>query len=164
QHEVDQALHRLAPQLLVTAPDAVVGPLRGYTAATAVMTRLDGRPADTDHVLLQLSSGSTGPSKVIGRSVASLVSEIERYRQIDGAPQPGERVVLLASMVHVLGLVGGLLLGLHAGIQLILPRFLSTDAVLAAVAAGTSPTTVVGVPFHIGVLTAAGTATERPPR
>ncbi len=164
QHEVDRALDRLAPQLLVSAPDAVIGALRGYTEATAVLTRRDGQPAATDHVLLQLSSGSTGPSKVIGRSVASLVAELDRYRQIDGTPQPGERVVLLASMVHVLGLVGGLLLGLHAGIELVLPRFLSTDAVLAAVAAGDAPTTIIGVPFHLGILTAVRAADGQPPK
>ncbi|HKT06025.1 MAG TPA: fatty acid--CoA ligase family protein [Rugosimonospora sp.] len=160
QHEVDRALHRLAPQLLVSAPGATIGPLRGYTAAEAVTTRRDGEPARTDHVLLQLSSGSTGPSKVIGRSAASLVAEVQRYQQIDGAPRAGERMVLLASMVHVLGLVGGLLYALHTGVRLVLPRFLSTDGVLAAIASGTEPTTVIGVPFHLAVLT----AVDQPPR
>jgi acyl-coenzyme A synthetase/AMP-(fatty) acid ligase len=153
-HEVDQALSRIAPQLLVSAPDADLAPLRGYTDATAVTTPYAGRPAATGHALLQLSSGSTGPSKVIGRSATDLLTELARYRQIEDTPQPGERVVLLASMVHVLGLVGGLLYALHTGVRLVVPRLVTTGGVLAAVAAGTEPTTVLGVPFHIRLLTA----------
>lgn len=154
-HEVQRAIDRVAPQLLVSAADATVTPLRGYTTATAVTTPVDsGRPAQTGHVLLQLSSGSTGPSKVIGRTGADLLAELDRYAQIDGTPRAGERVVLLASMVHVLGLVGGLLYGLRTGVQLVVPKLVSTDGVAAAVAAGDEPTTVLGVPFHIQLLTA----------
>lgn len=154
-HEVGQALARIAPQLVVSAPDAAVSPLRGYTVAKPVISTHAGRPAQTEHVLLQLSSGSTGPSKVIGRTAANLLAELARYREIEGTPEPGERVVLLASMVHVLGLVGGLLYGLHTGVQLVVPRLVSTDGVPAAIAAGPEPTTVLGVPFHIRILAAA---------
>ena len=70
-----------------------------------------GRPAETPHAVDQLSSGSTGPSKVIARTAEDLVTEIWRYTQIDGVPEPGERIIVLASMVHVLGLVGALLYG-----------------------------------------------------
>jgi acyl-coenzyme A synthetase/AMP-(fatty) acid ligase len=160
EHEVGQALRRIRPQLVVSAPGWSAGPLRGHTSVTPVTEPYqDGQPADTPHALLQLSSGSTGPSKVIGRTAADLCAEVERYQLIDGTPQEGERVVLLASMVHVLGLVGGLLYGLHTGVQLVLPRSISTDAILAAVAAGAEPTTIIGVPFHIDFLTVAG---ERP--
>ncbi|MFD0746835.1 class I adenylate-forming enzyme family protein [Phytohabitans flavus] len=144
QHEVDRALERVAPQLVVSMSDGA-----------PVVAPYPGRPARTSHALLQLSSGSTGPSKVIGRTAASLVSEVERYRLIDGVPEPGERIVLLASTVHVLGLVGGLLYALHTGVTLVVPSFLSTDAVLDAVASGPEPATVLGVPFHIEFLAAA---------
>ncbi len=83
--------------------------------------------------MIQLSSGSTGPSKVIGRTAADLVAEVHRYTRIDGVALPGERIILLPSMVHVLGLVGGLLYGLHAGVELVPPERLSGDAVLAAI-------------------------------
>jgi acyl-coenzyme A synthetase/AMP-(fatty) acid ligase len=83
------------------------------------------------------------------------------YQQIEGTPQPGERIVLLASMVHVLGLVGGLLHGLHTGVRLVLPRFLAADAILAAVAADPAPATIIGVPVHLDLLTA-GPKPERP--
>ncbi|GAA4473236.1 class I adenylate-forming enzyme family protein [Phytohabitans houttuyneae] len=151
QHEVDRALARIAPQLVVSMSDGA-----------PVAVPHPGRPAQTPHALLQLSSGSTGPSKVIGRTSASLVSEVERYRLIDGVPEPGERTVLLASTVHVLGLVGGLLYGLHTGVTLVVPSFLSTDAVLDAVASGPEPATVIGVPFHIEFLAAADRARHLP--
>jgi acyl-coenzyme A synthetase/AMP-(fatty) acid ligase len=156
EHEVGQALGRIRPQLVISAPGTPAVPLRGHTDAAPVITRHDGEPARTPHALLQLSSGSTGPSKVIGRTAANLCAEVARYRQIADTPQPGERVVLLASMVHVLGLVGGLLYCLPTGVQLVLPRSLSTDAIVAAMAGGTEPTTVIGVPFHIDFLTVAG--------
>ena len=64
-------------------------------------------------------------------------------------------------MVHVLGLVGGLLYGLHAGVELVPPERLSGDAILAAIGAGTTPATVLGVPFHIGLLASAATRPVR---
>ena len=163
QHEVDQALRRIAPQLVVSTSDGPVGPLRGHATTTAVTTAYPGRPAETGHALLQLSSGSTGPSKVIGRTVESLIAEVERYQRIDGVPRPGERVVLVASMVHVLGLVGGLLYALHTGVRLVAPRFVSADTILAAVAGGDEPATIIGVPFHLEML-ATGAAAARPPQ
>ncbi|MFC0530793.1 class I adenylate-forming enzyme family protein [Phytohabitans kaempferiae] len=151
RHEVDAALARVAPQLVVSTSDGA-----------PVVAPHPGRPARTPHALLQLSSGSTGPSKVIGRTASSLVAEVERYRLIDGVPAPGERIVLLASMVHVLGLVGGLLYGLHTGTRITVPRFLSTDAVLDAIDSGPEPATVLGVPFHIDFLAAADRARHLP--
>lgn len=139
-HEVSQALARIAPQFIV-----------GDGASIAAYP---GEPARTDHALLQLSSGSTGPSKVVGRTATALVTEVETYRLIDGTPQPGERIVLLASMVHVLGLVGGLLYGLRTGVQIVLPGALTTNAIQAAVAGGPEPATVLGVPTHLPFLTA----------
>jgi acyl-coenzyme A synthetase/AMP-(fatty) acid ligase len=89
---------------------------------------------------------------VIGRTAEDLVEEVLRYTEIDGVPQPGERIILLPSMVHVLGLVGGLLYGLHAGVELVPPARLTGDAILQAIASGKKPATVLGVPFHIGLL------------
>jgi len=67
---------------------------------------------------------------------------------------------VLASMVHVLGLVGALLYGLHARVELQPPERLTGDSILEAVAAAGNPATVLGVPFHIGLLT----STIDPPR
>jgi len=151
-YEVDAALERLGVQVLVATGSTKGSPLNVFHDVTETVTARKGRPAATSHAVLQLSSGSTGPSKVIGRTAADLVAEVERYTRIDGVPLSGERIILLPSMVHVLGLVGGLLYGLHAGVELVPPRRLTGDSILEAVAAGSAPATVLGVPFHIGLL------------
>jgi acyl-coenzyme A synthetase/AMP-(fatty) acid ligase len=161
-HEVTTAVRRLGSQLLVRG-SAVPGALRGYAVTEAVVDALpDGRPAPTRHALLQLSSGSTGPSKVIGRTAQSLLDELDRYAKIDGSPEPGERIVLLASMVHVLGLVGGLLHALRAGCTLVLPPRLTVDGIRHAVAADDTPATLLGVPFHLELLASGAVASPLP--
>ncbi|MGD0683474.1 MAG: class I adenylate-forming enzyme family protein [Streptosporangiaceae bacterium] len=159
-YEVDVALQRLLPQIVVTAERSDGGPLRAFAEVTERVRPYPGSPAATTHAVIQLSSGSTGPSKIIGRDAASLVDEVQRYTLIDGVPRGGERIVSLASMVHVLGLVGGLLYGLHAGVNLTIPARLTADGILSAVAAGSQPTTLLGVPFHIELLA----SVRHPPR
>jgi acyl-coenzyme A synthetase/AMP-(fatty) acid ligase len=155
--EVDNALERLAPQVVVTARSATAAPMSGYAQAVAEANwHAGGRPAATEHVLIQLSSGSTGPSKIIARTAADLAGELGRYARLDEYPKRGERIVLLASMVHVLGLVGGLLHSLHAGVRLDFPDRLTADGIRAAVAAGAGPAMVLGVPFHAELLAAGG--------
>ncbi len=151
-YEIDQAMERLAPQAVVAPKSFASGALRAFYDVEDAVTAYPGRPAATPHAVVQLSSGSTGPSKVIARTAANLVEEVHRYTKIDGVPQPGERIVCLASMVHVLGLVGGLLYGLHAGVQLVVPQRLTVDSILAAVASDPRPATLLGVPFHIELL------------
>ena len=150
-YEVDTAVARLRPQVVVAA-DRPAAPLRGFADVTEQVRGYPGGPAATTHAVIQLSSGSTGPSKIIGRDAANLVEEVRRYTQIDGVPRGGERIVSLASMVHVLGLVGALLYGLHAGVKLTIPVRMTADGILAAVAADSLPTTLLGVPFHIELL------------
>lgn len=157
RREVDNALERLAPQVVVTARSVTAAPMAGYARAVAQVTeRADGRPAATPHVLIQLSSGSTGPSKMIARTAADLTGELGRYALLDEYPKRGTRIVLLASIVHVLGLVGGLLHSLHAGVLLAFPERLTADGIRAAVAVGTEPTMILGVPFHAELLTSGG--------
>ncbi|MEH0819990.1 MULTISPECIES: class I adenylate-forming enzyme family protein [unclassified Micromonospora] len=151
-HEVGRALERLTPQVVVAPVRTGGGALRVFVDVTEGVTPHGDAPATSGHAVIQLSSGSTGPSKVIGRTAEDLVAEVRRYTLIDGVALPGERIILLPSMVHVLGLVGGLLYGLHAGVELVGPQRLVGDAILAAVAAQDTPATVLGVPFHIGLL------------
>jgi acyl-coenzyme A synthetase/AMP-(fatty) acid ligase len=157
-YEIEQALTRLKPTLVVSAT-AITGALRAHFPVTETLRPYDGVPAGTPHAVLQLSSGSTGPSKIIGRTASSLLAEIDRYTRIDGVPRFGERTVCLASMVHVLGLVGGLLYGLHAGVRFVVPPRLTADAIFTAIRAENAPTTLLGVPFHIELLG----SVERPP-
>ncbi|WP_203910660.1 class I adenylate-forming enzyme family protein [Rhizocola hellebori] len=158
-YEVDRALERLDPQVVVSAQGTIPGGLRAFYQVTDVAEAREGSPAATAHAVVQLSSGSTGPSKVIARTAQSLIEEIERYTKIDGVPKPGERVVLLASVVHVLGLVGGLLYCLHAGVELAIPERLTVDSILKLIAASDKPTSIIGVPFHIELLA----SVENPP-
>jgi 3-hydroxy-4-methylanthranilate adenylyltransferase len=151
-YEIDVALQRLLPQVVVEAERSAAGPLRGFTQITERVRGYPGRPAATTHAVIQLSSGSTGPSKIIARDAENLVEEVKRYTMIDGVPRAGERIVSLASMVHVLGLVGGLLYSLHAGVSLTIPERMTADGILSAVGAGCEPTTLLGVPFHIELL------------
>ncbi len=160
-YEVDKAADRLSPQVVVSA-NKIAGGLRVFHQVDeVVITGYRDQPAESGHAIIQLSSGSTGPSKVIGRTADDLIAEIKRYTQIDGVPLPGERIILLPSMVHVLGLVGGLLYGLHAGVTLVPPDRLTGDSILDAVESGSAPATVLGVPFHISLL--ASTVSDRRP-
>jgi acyl-coenzyme A synthetase/AMP-(fatty) acid ligase len=162
-YEIDQALRRLKPQAVVAPDGPLQGGLRAFHVITDVAAKYDGgEPAATPHAVVQLSSGSTGPSKVIARTAENLAEEVERYTKIEGVPQPGERVVLMASVVHVLGLVGGLLYCLHAGTELAIPERLTTDAILKLVAASEKRTTLLGVPFHIELLASVSGKPELP--
>jgi 3-hydroxy-4-methylanthranilate adenylyltransferase len=160
QFEVDAACARLGPQVVVSVGTVRSNAMRAFADLDEKIETYPGRPAETPHAVIQLSSGSTGPSKVIGRTAADLIAELDRYTRIDGVPLPGERIIVLASMVHVLGLVGGLLYGLHIGAVVQPPERLTGDSILDAVAADSAPATVLGVPFHIGLLA----STVDPPR
>lgn len=149
--EANRAYERLHPQVVVTAMK-MTGGFRVFHDVLDTVEAYSDQPAETDHAVIQLSSGSTGPSKIIGRTAADLIAEIERYTQIDGVPLAGERIILLPSVVHVLGLVGGLLYGLHAGVTLTPPDRLTGDSILDAIESADSPATVLGVPFHISLL------------
>jgi 3-hydroxy-4-methylanthranilate adenylyltransferase len=153
--EIDRAVDRLAPQVVVEAANVSSKFMSGYATITSQpRARPEGRAAQTPHALIQLSSGSTGPSKVIARTSADLVGELGRYAKLDDYPGSGTRIVLLASIVHVLGLVGGLLHSLHAGIELVFPDRLTADGIRATVASSDKPTMLLGVPFHAELLTA----------
>ena len=162
RHEVERALSRLDPQFAVEPSEPVTGALRGFHTVEERIVPLHGQPAQTDHILIQLSSGSTGPSKVIARTEAGLVAEIERYTRIKGFPRDGERAVVLASTVHVLGLVGGLLHSLHAGVRVSIPERVTAGGILDAIAAAGEPTTVIAVPFHAEILSSVAEPPELP--
>ncbi|SOB79115.1 class I adenylate-forming enzyme family protein [Streptomyces sp. 1331.2] len=155
-HEIDAAVARLAPQVLVGSAHRPAAALRGFSDVEPVAVRLpDGQPARTGHALIQLSSGSTGPAKVIARTAADLLRELDCYRRLVAFPGEGERVVLLSSVVHVLGLVGGLLNALYVRAALTVPERMTAAGILAAVADSDRPTTVIGVPFHAELLAGA---------
>lgn len=153
EHETSRALAHLAPQLLVTAGQTADGPLSGYYEVAETTSALaDGRPAATDHALVQLSSGSTGPSKIIGRTAPSLIDELDRYERIEGMPQRGESAVVANSLSHTFGLIGVLLYNLHVGARTVVPPRLTPLDILDVVAASSEFVTLFGVPFHYELL------------
>ena len=89
--EVDKALDRLAPQVVVEAADVTSQPMSGYATLTARAGAAGqaGSRRRRRTALIQLSSGSTGPSKVIARTSADLLAELDRYAKLDDYPGAG---------------------------------------------------------------------------
>ena len=101
--------------------------------------------------LVQFTSGSTGQAKVVGRSAASLDTEIDRYAAIDDMPGREDRLLLLCSPIHTWGLVGGILYGLAAAMPVLIPSA-QHGAAIARAAAALDPTAVFGVATHFELL------------
>ncbi|QUX26729.1 acyl--CoA ligase [Nocardiopsis akebiae] len=108
--------------------------------------------------LVQFTSGSTGQSKVVGRSAASLNEEIDRYAAIDDMPGGDDRLLLLCSPVHTWGLIGGILYGLATGMPVLLPSAQHGRGIARA-AVALEPTAIFGVTTHFELL---GSTAELP--
>ena len=128
--------------------DVLVTPLAG------------GNPRDTDHCLVQLTSGSTGNPKIIGRTADGLVAELKRFDAIDGCTGSGDRVLLLNSLSHTFGLVGGILHTFRKGGTVVFARR-NEGRDIAARLQDAQPTMICGVPFHFEMM--ASTAAHRLP-
>ncbi|MFJ9370915.1 class I adenylate-forming enzyme family protein [Nocardia sp. NPDC101769] len=155
EHEVARVLTALRPQLVAEPAERVSAMLAGFSHITPRFVHHHDTPRPTRHALIQFSSGSTGPSKMIGRTADNLIAELDRYARIPGFTTRGQRCVVLASPLHVLGLIGGLLHNLEAGIPTTIPRSLTADGVLQAISRSEAPTTVLGVPSQARLLAAA---------
>ncbi|MET7575515.1 class I adenylate-forming enzyme family protein [Streptomyces sp. NPDC005492] len=154
--EVDRLLRICEPQFLVSAePPSQVTTYLVPDVSPSVERRPSGRPASGDVCLVQSSSGSTGQPKVIGRSPASLLQELERYTLLEGMPKAGERVVLLNSVIHTMGLVGGILHGLQSGAQMAFPPRMRVGDI-EETARATGAAAILGVPVHFALLARSG--------
>ncbi|MER6959395.1 class I adenylate-forming enzyme family protein [Streptomyces sp. NPDC000618] len=143
------------PQFMVSA-GANVRATFGFRSEYEVLTERQsgGRPAATDHRLVQFSSGSTGRPKVIGRTARSLTEEVDRFAGVAGMPGRGDRLLLLSSTAHSFGLVAGLLHSLAAGVCVVFaPRISARDILRTAV--DHRVTALFGVPMHYELLAAA---------
>ncbi|MBV8932541.1 MAG: acyl--CoA ligase, partial [Kutzneria sp.] len=150
--EVDALRTLCRPQYVVRAGAAGWSRLN-FRARHELVTerRAEGRPATSDHRLVQFSSGSTGLPKVIGRTEESLAEEIARFTQIDGMPRFGDRLLLLSSTAHSFGLLAGLLHSLAVGVTVVFaPRTSATD--ILAAAQEHQVNVLFGVPFHYELL------------
>lgn len=145
-------LESVRPRLLLWA-EHTRAPLRGFHNVDVRVERLpEGRAAETDHVLVQISSGSTDTPKRIGRSAESVRQEIESLAMVEGMPGPGERVVVLNSLVHSMGLLTGLLYDLHVRAEIVVPSSMTARGIMNTLTREHTPTTVFGVPFHADLL------------
>ncbi|MEU3606817.1 class I adenylate-forming enzyme family protein [Streptomyces sp. NPDC035033] len=140
------------PQYVIDS-DEHTGPATGFEEEVPfrVAVRPSGRPAASDACLVQFSSGSTGRPKVIGRTPASLLAELDRHAALPELPGAGDRVVLLNSLVHTMGLVTGVLHALRQGATVVLPPLPTPAGVLRA-ARETGAMAVYGVPAHFELL------------
>ncbi|WP_405775478.1 acyl--CoA ligase [Streptomyces sp. NBC_01390] len=150
--EVDRLLRICEPEFLLSARP--VNPMTRYLVEDVPFTlerRPTGASAVSDVCLIQVSSGSTGEPKIIGRTAASLLAELERYAVLEGMPGAGERVLLLNSVIHTMGLVGGILHGLNSGAQMVFPSHMRADT-LVETARATESSAIFGVPVHFALL------------
>ncbi|MFJ9344306.1 class I adenylate-forming enzyme family protein [Streptomyces sp. NPDC101733] len=114
-----------------------------------VRPRRGGRPARTEHCLVQFSSGTTGRPKATGRTPASLLTEVARLGSLGTMPRAGERVAVLEPVTHSFALIGGVLHALAAGATVVFPASAERSAVARA-AAGAE--VVLGRPRDVAVL------------
>jgi acyl-coenzyme A synthetase/AMP-(fatty) acid ligase len=145
-------LHRSAPEFVVTFGRDLHGQAGVFVDRCEVLVQrlAGGRPAYSDHCVVQFSSGTTGRPKAIGRTPESLLEELKRWRAIDGMPTAGERVTVLESFAHSFGLIGGLLCAMDAGATVVFPTAQTPRAITDAVA---SAHVVLGNPRHFEQLT-----------
>ncbi|QQQ79548.1 AMP-binding protein [Saccharothrix sp. 6-C] len=160
--EADELLQLCAPghQIRFGGPGRTTTPFRPESEVI-VRPSTGGRPADTAHCLVQFSSGVAGVPKVIGRIGDSLMAEVLRFAALDGMPTRGDRVLLLHSMSHSLGLVGGILHALHAGATVVFTDRLGPDELLRTVEAE-GITAIFGLPRQFEGMAQAATATLLP--
>jgi acyl-coenzyme A synthetase/AMP-(fatty) acid ligase len=143
-------LHELTRPEFLVHPGCV--PAQGFQERYGLVAeRVEGLPAATPHRLVQFSSGSTGRSKVIGRSTSSLIEEVARFAASDGVVRGGERFLLLNSPAHSFGLIGGLLHSLAVGAHLVFAEKPSAEAILRQ-ARTHEVDFITGLPFHFDLL------------
>lgn len=146
--EVSQLFRICRPQFHIrsTNPAQALTPFRDEREVLVNFLR-NGLPAQSDHVLYQFSSGSTGQPKVIGRTAESLLAEVDCFSRIDQMPTRSERVLLLNSLSHSFGLIGGVLHALHAEATLVFPPRIGARDFLT-VLADRNVNVIFGVPVH----------------
>lgn len=165
QAEYEPLVELLQPQYVIGSASysGYCGPVVGFhdEAGFVVQRRPSGQPNHTDFCLVQFSSGSTGKPKVVGRSADSLLAELDRYAALDGMPGDGDRLVLLNSLIHTMGLVGGVLHSLNVGTTVVLPPSIQPSDVLR-LTTETEACAIFGVPTHFDLLNRTTSPPELP--
>lgn len=118
----------------------------------------DSNPSE--HLLVQFTSGSTGRSKVVGRTAQDLLEDIDRVVMADDSISGTDRVLVLSSISHTYGLLTAILPTLRQGGTLVFCTTPQPQDVLSTLHSE-NVTIIVGVPFHYELL-ANSTSDERP--
>lgn len=160
--EVARLVNLCEPQYLITSGGSgAVRVVFQDECEVQVEVRRGGHPAKGGHVLLQFSSGATGHPKIIGRSAASLLAELDRFARLPEMPVAGEKVLLGNSLTHSFGLIGGVLHALSAGATLVFTANAQPRTLLHTLAdAGVQ--VLFGVPFHFELLNRVADETALP--
>jgi 3-hydroxy-4-methylanthranilate adenylyltransferase len=134
--------------------DPHAGPAAGLEEEVSfqIRSRPSGVPAASSACLVQFSSGSTGRPKVIGRTPESLLAELGRHADLGELPGAGDRLLLLNSLAHTMGLVSGVLYALYVRATVVLPLTPTPSDVLT-LARETEAMAIYGVPAHYELLT-----------
>ncbi|MGB3437640.1 MAG: class I adenylate-forming enzyme family protein [Actinophytocola sp.] len=150
QADLVRALGQDRPQFHLTI-GAVPRLRQVFADECQVLVRRDpaGTPARTNHCLVQLSSGTTGPVKPAGRTAASLLMELDRMTELPGMPVAGDTVLLLESPARSFGLIGGVLHAMNVGATMAFCPNPRPDLVLAALSAAD---VLIAAPHHIETL------------
>ncbi|RCX17340.1 acyl-CoA synthetase (AMP-forming)/AMP-acid ligase II [Fontibacillus phaseoli] len=119
-----------------------------------VTRRYDGCKSDISYCLIQFTSGSTGKSKVVGRTPDSLIKEIDRVLKAEGSFVAGDKVLILSSISHTYGLLTALLPLLRQGASILFASSQQAKDILYNIH-GHRVTGIVGVPFHYNLLASA---------
>jgi 3-hydroxy-4-methylanthranilate adenylyltransferase len=159
--EYEPLVNLLKPQYVVSSADNG-GPVVSLHVDTGFVVQQcpSGEPNHTDICLIQLSSGSTGKPKVMGRSPESLLAELDRYAVLDGMPGSRDRLVLLNSITHSMGLTS-ILHCLNVGTTLVLPPSMRPADVLR-LTVDTEACAIFGVPAHFDLLNRVKNSSELP--
>ncbi|MFL5345032.1 MAG: class I adenylate-forming enzyme family protein [Hyalangium sp.] len=119
-----------------------------------VEAHAQGLAAKTEHSLVQFTSGSTGRPKIIGRTGESLLAEVKRWDALEGTIQATDRLLLLSSITHSLGVAAGLLHSFYVGATIVFPQRVQASDLLRALAEA-EITVLMGAPFHYELLATA---------
>ncbi|MEU6406944.1 AMP-binding protein [Streptomyces sp. NPDC046985] len=118
-----------------------------------------GRPAATDHCLVQFTSGSTGVTKAVGRTAESLLKELERFQAVVDMPPSDSRILILGPLAHSYSLIGGVLYAMSTRSTVLFAPDSGLRSVFGtAIRSGAD--TILGSPSHFAALS----RTDRPLR
>lgn len=113
--------------------------------ANAAELKREDQPDVDDEAVRIYTSGSTGSPKMVRLSHRNVISNVLAAAKLDIAVGPTDRFLSLLPLSHAMEMTGGMLLPLHQGATIVLPRALAANEILEALVAERI-TLIIGVP------------------